>query len=522
MNLRTSAIHRYIPILLFILSFSLYTMNNGAFSIYILDEAKNTECAREMFERGDWVVPTFNYNLRTDKPPLHYFFMMTSYHLFGVNEWAARFFSGLFGALTVLITFLYTRRFTNQHTALWAAFALLASVHLSIQFHLAVPDPYLIFFFTWSLFLFYAVITDKRTHEILLLYLAMGLGTLAKGPVAIALPGLIFLLFMIFTRQLKWPVIRSLKPFLGAAIVLAIALPWYLAVGFATNWEWTEGFFLKHNIGRFAGEMEGHGGIFLVTFAFILVGMFPFSAFLIQAYRYAWKNRRDQYLLFVAIAASVVIAFFSLSSTKLPNYTVPSYPFLAVMLAIYFTQGDLKRGVKASFSSILVLGIILVPALYFGFQFDPTVKNIPEVAFYFIPASLGLLFSFYLFTRKKTNEALIATGISTMLASALFFLFVFPAIDVQNPVQKSLSLIENKEVRYFQKFNPSYSFYLKKPIKEIQENEIAPFFEEYPDGIIISAKKKLNTIELPENLEIFFSEHDLFESPTTQLVRKKQ
>lgn len=517
-----SSISRYLPILLFILSFSLYTMNNGAFSIYILDEAKNTECAREMFERGDWVVPTFNYSLRTDKPPLHYFFMMTSYRIFGVNEWAARFFSGLFGALTILITFLYTRRFANQNTALWAAFVLLASVHLSIQFHLAVPDPYLIFFFSWSLFLFYAAITDKRTYEILLLYVAIGFGTLAKGPVAIALPGLIFLLFMLFTKQLKWPVIRSLKPFLGAGIVLAIALPWYLAVGYATEWQWTEGFFLKHNIGRFAGEMEGHGGIFLITFAFILIGMFPFSAFLIQAYRFAFKNRTDHFLFFSMISASIVISFFSLSSTKLPNYTVPAYPFLAIMLAGYLTQRNLQNGIKASFSAILILGLILVPALYIGLQFDPTVKNIPEVSFYFIPASLGLVFSFYLFTQKKTKEALIATGVSTMLASVLFFVFVFPAIDAQNPVQKSLSLMENKEVRYFQKFNPSYSFYLKKPIQEVEEHEIVSFFEEHPDGILISTKKKLQAIELPDHLEVFFSEHDLFESPTTQLVRRKQ
>ena len=137
---------------MFVFAFLLYTINNGAFSIYILDEAKNTECAREMFEKGDWIVPTFNYNLRTDKPPLHYFFVMGSFKLFGVNEWAARFFSGVFGALTILITFLYTRRFANRKTALWTVFALLASVHLCIQFHLAVPDPYLIFFLPGAFF----------------------------------------------------------------------------------------------------------------------------------------------------------------------------------------------------------------------------------------------------------------------------------------------------------------------------------------------------------------------------------
>ncbi len=514
---------KYFPFLLFVFAFLLYTINNGAFSIYILDEAKNTECAREMFEKGDWIVPTFNYNLRTDKPPLHYFFMMGSFKLFGVNEWAARFFSGVFGALTILITFLYTRRFANRKTALWTVFALLASVHLCIQFHLAVPDPYLIFFFTWSLFLFYAAVSERRWYEIVLLYVAIGLGTLAKGPVAIALPGLIFLLFLLFSKQLKWPVIRSLKPFMGVIIVLAIALPWYILVGMETNWEWTRGFFLKHNLGRFSGEMEGHGGIFLVTFAYILVGMFPFSAFLVQAYRNAIKDRRDHFVLFSLIAASVIILFFSFSRTKLPNYTVPCYPFLAILLGSYFSKiSELKTKIKPSYISILVIGICLVPALIVGLQFDPLLKDITLVGWYFLPASIGIIIGFYFFIQKKNQTGILVTGSSTILASLLFFLFVFPRIDAQNPVRKSMSLVEGKEIRYFQKFNPSYSFYLKKLIPEISENEIERFFEKYPDGILVSVKKKLATIQLPENAEVFFSSHDLFESPTTQLVRVKK
>ncbi|MDX9880540.1 MAG: glycosyltransferase family 39 protein [Prolixibacteraceae bacterium] len=514
---------KYFPFLLFAFALFLYTVNNGNFSIYILDEAKNTECAREMLERGDWVVPTFNYNLRADKPPLHYFFMMAAFKLFGINEWGARFFSGIFGALTVLITFLYTRRFVNYTTAFWAAFTLLASVHFSIQFHLAVPDPYLIFFFTWSLFLFYAAVSERRRHEIWLLYVAVGLGTLAKGPVAIALPGLIFLLFLIFSKQLKWTVIRSLKPFSGMIIVLAISLPWYILVGLETDWEWTRGFFLKHNIGRFAEEMEGHGGIFIVTFAYVLVGMFPFSAFLVQAYRNALKNRHDWFVLFSLTAASVIILFFSFSGTKLPNYTVPSYPFLAVLLAGYFSRlPGLKTNIKPSYTGLLLTGIILVPALLVGLQFDPVLKNEKSVAWYFLPSSLGIFAGFYFFIQKKNTTGLLVTGSSTILAGLLFFLFVFPRIDAQNPVRKSISLLENKDVRYFQRFNPSYSFYLKKPVPEISENEISVFFEKYPDGVIISVKKKLDDIQLPENTEIFFSSHDLFESPTTQLVRKKK
>ncbi len=89
-----------IALLSFMLLFRL-----GSSPIYILDEAKNAQCAREMLQHNDWVVPTFNGELRTDKPVLHYYFMMIAYKVFGINEFSARFFSAILGVLTVIITY---------------------------------------------------------------------------------------------------------------------------------------------------------------------------------------------------------------------------------------------------------------------------------------------------------------------------------------------------------------------------------------------------------------------------------
>jgi len=70
---------------LFVLLAFLLFFRLGATPIYILDEAKNAEYAKEMMQRHDMIVPVFNGELRTDKPPLHYFFMIASYILFGSN-----------------------------------------------------------------------------------------------------------------------------------------------------------------------------------------------------------------------------------------------------------------------------------------------------------------------------------------------------------------------------------------------------------------------------------------------------
>src|SRR5690242_15883347 len=126
-------------VLLIILSGIVYFSNLGGNSIYILDEAKNAGCAMEMKDRGDWVVPTFNDQLRTDKPPLHYFFMIASYSIFGVTPFAARFFSAIAGILLILLVYKNVKHLLNESAAFYTALILLSSIQLTIQFHLAVP-----------------------------------------------------------------------------------------------------------------------------------------------------------------------------------------------------------------------------------------------------------------------------------------------------------------------------------------------------------------------------------------------
>jgi len=507
----------------FIFSFALisYLFNIGGSSIYILDEAKNATCAAEMFTRGDLVVPTFNHELRTDKPPLHYFFMMLSYSIFGVNAFAARFFSAVFGALTILISFLFARRYHSEKVGLWTAFVLLASIHLNIQFHLAVPDPYLIFFFTASIFSFYAAVKEKRFVYLLLLYASVGLGTLSKGPVAIGLPGLIFLLFLIFSKRFKWSEIKQLRPFLGAAIVLVIALPWYVLVHLKTNGLWSEGFFFKHNLGRFSSEMEGHGGIFLITILFVLLGLFPFSAFIVQALKKAFANRKDDFTLLSLVAGLTIVVFFSISRTKLPNYTVPAYPYFAILLGLWLAQLNFNFAKpKASMIGLLVFGIILIPALYIGISFDPALAHLNFLAWYFLPIPLGFIVAYYLFSKGRLRLAIKLTGLSSLLGALSFIALVFPKIDQENPVAQSLHLLQGKEVRYFEKFNPSYSFYLQKEIKQLEADQFSNFFDEYPDGVIISTKRKIEGVPLPEGVEILFSARDIMERPTTVLLMR--
>lgn len=90
-----------------LLALGLFTALWGldSFNIYILDEAKNAEAAREMWEKSSWFFPTFNGKPRYDKPPLHYFFFGIAYKAFGVNAFAARVFPAVARWLCSLLIF---------------------------------------------------------------------------------------------------------------------------------------------------------------------------------------------------------------------------------------------------------------------------------------------------------------------------------------------------------------------------------------------------------------------------------
>lgn len=242
-------------LLAFLLLFHLNTT-----PIYILDEAKNSECAREMMQRTNWIVPVFNGALRIDKPPLHYFFMILSYKTFGVNEFGARFFSAVMGMLTVLVTYFYTKRFTNRFTSFCAALVLASSSHFLFEFRLAVPDPYLIFFIALGLFSAFAWLNENKIYQLYISAAALGLATLTKGPVALLLPGLCLLTWVIVAK--KWRTVFTWHLIPAFALLCVVALPWYLAVDKATNHQWTKGFFIENNLNRFSDPQEGHGGFF--------------------------------------------------------------------------------------------------------------------------------------------------------------------------------------------------------------------------------------------------------------------
>src|ERR1051326_249573 len=327
----------------------LFLLNLGAPSLWDVDEGRNSEAAREMMESGNWIVPTFNYELRTDKPALLYWLQIAAFRLFGLGEFAARLPSALAAIATVLLTYEMGRRMFDARTGLLAGIVLSTTLGLCGAAHFANPDALLCACTVLTLFAFWNSYARGDRLWLVLCGVSTGLAVLAKGPVGLALPGAVIVLFLMWERQ--WKMLLSRRLAIGLALFVLVAGPWYAWVGADTKGAFLRGFIMQHNIERFGSPAENHSGSIFYYLIVIVAGLGPWSVFLVPACWRALGRGSDAEAPFVTSTPSdanarmpacyrflwvwiaVYMVFFSVAHTKLPNYILPLYPAVALLLA---------------------------------------------------------------------------------------------------------------------------------------------------------------------------------------------
>ncbi|MFL5340010.1 MAG: ArnT family glycosyltransferase [Gemmataceae bacterium] len=352
----------------------------GRASLWDMDEGLNAEAAREMLESGNWVVPKFSFQLRDAKPALLYWLQAGTYRLFGVNEFAARLPSALAAALAALLSYELARRMFSPAAGLLGGLILISTLTVSQSGRFANPDALLLGCTALTFSCFWAGYAPGRAGEpprrgwFVPLGATCGLGMLAKGPVGLVLPGATILLFLAWQRQL-WTLLDR-RLFLGAAAFLLVALPWYAAVSIETRGDFATGFFLKNNFGRYLRPMEDHRGPVYYHAGVLLMGFAPWSALLPVALWYAMRRPAAANTPFSPVRATdparrlllcwfaVYLAFFSLSATKLPNYTLPLYPAVALLTGQFLDCW--RRGETRPPVWLVTVGLASLPAIGIG------------------------------------------------------------------------------------------------------------------------------------------------------------
>lgn len=353
-----------------------------------------------------------------------------------------------------------------------------------------------------------------------LILVALGLAVLAKGPVGVVLPCIALLVYGLTMQLLNGKRLRRIFHPVGLGVFFLIALPWYVLVATKTNGLWIEEFIFKHNLNRFSAPMEGHGGGFWLTWLFVLGGMLPFAFFLFQSVWHTLKYRTNRVTTFALICAATIIVFFMFAGTKLPNYTVPAYPFLAMIIGNY-----LAALAKASkWKSLWVPGVaygmllVLLPfGIYFGLSADPALLVPKSLLWWFLVPVLVVFPMYRALYRHQTAGFLVWFGGGFMLVAVVFFWFAFPKIDQQNPVlQAKASQLAASELYYYKIYNPAFSFYLQRPLKNIQEEAVP----QRTMGYLITRKRHLEELDQMDiHYQKVFEGKDLFESPMTVVLR---
>lgn len=403
----------------------------GLWSTHLWDEDEGyfAAAAAEMFERGDWIVPTFNHELFGHKPPLMYWGMMAGFHALGVNELAARLPSALCGILASLVTMRIGQRLFNDRAGAIAGMVLGSCVMFSVVSRAATPDAHLTLFSVLAIYLFVRAAWPTKAdlrgdnngpmniqmprdwQTWAAIYGVLGLAVLTKGPIGVLFPAASIGLFLMLQTPVAntssadaagggtwWSIAKTLgrrlspfhflrtawqmRPITGLLFVVLIAGPWFVLVEWKTNGQFLREFIGTHHLQRFSTSMDNHSGGFWYYPASCLIGLFPWSVFAIPTLMNWFRTYREQprqraALLLVTSWATVYLVIFSLARTKLPNYVLPAYPALALMTGHYL-DGWLSRTnairsfwPRVSFATMLAVGLLLIGGIQFaaGWQF---------------------------------------------------------------------------------------------------------------------------------------------------------
>ena len=336
-----------------------------AYGVLNNNEALYAEMAREMLESGSFGVPTLNGVPYLEKPPLLAWLTAAVSAAFGSSEVALR--SVPVAATAFLIAAMARFAALRVRSAVgWLAGLILASsfVQLVVQRTL-IPDVLLALFFSLAMGAFYEWHRTGQRTALQVAYAALGFAVLAKGFVALALGGLVFVTFGAFAQR-TWR-IRDLAaaPALAVLVPMVVAWPVWLAI---KNPKYAWFFVVNEHVLRFLGMREPHdyySGPLYYYLPRILMSLFPWSAFiplLIARFRQRGIAMPDiEKLAWIWFGACLL--FFSASEAKGNYYMTVAMPPLAFLLALRIAE-LVERSERAIFTGVtlFVAGAVAVSA----------------------------------------------------------------------------------------------------------------------------------------------------------------
>lgn len=461
----------------------------GSRPLFVPDEGRYAEIAREMIANHDYITPYLNGIKYFEKPVLFYWLGVAAIKTGGLNLWSLRSINALLALAGCILTYLTGRILFNRGTGLLAAVILATSSLFYVMTHMISLDLPVTVFLSATL---YAFILAARTNTDHLfrryLYasaMAAALAVLTKGLIGIVFPAMIIGAWIIVTQQ--WRLLTRL-PFIRCLLIFfLIAAPWHLLVGYR-NPEFFYFYFIEQHFLRYATMDIGHYQPVWFFIPTLIIGFFPWIVFLPQtltatcwpAIRRSMKTMQVEH--FFLLWAMLVFLFFSFSKSKLIPYILPVFPPLAILTAHYL-QTMFHRRPAASIKTGLLVQLILSCVIAYEFiQFaynsvlpDPNTARIGLSIAAFILVAGSLLAAITAW--RNTFSAIMITIVTSMLFLAVS-LNTVSAIDTRTiqPLAITLKtqLTPDSDVITYNQYYQDLPFYLEKRVSILNwRNELS-------------------------------------------------
>jgi 4-amino-4-deoxy-L-arabinose transferase-like glycosyltransferase len=452
----------------------------GANSIWDTNEAFYVETPRQMVRSGNYIDPSFNAAPRFNKPVLSYWIVAGLYRVLGDSVTVERIGIAVGALAIVLAAYLIGLAARSRLTGTLAALIVATSPRVVWFARKIFIDVYLTTFTSLALAAFALAVRypARRRLWLILMYVALGLGVLTKGPVAVVLPALICGLWLALEGRLGE--LRRMMIVPGALIVLAIVFPWYVAIYARHGWTYITTFFVDENLRRYASTAMTPGGRGPLFYLPVLLGeLFPWAPLVIvpllaiprtftrdPAPRAA-EGSLDR-LLWIWVVTFVVI--FSFSRTKEDLYIFPIVPAVAVLVAS--TLVGAFSGEKSKLSSPLFLitcGLCVAagPALYWLFGPSAGFYALPEIRPFAVVMAVTGAAAGGLWLAHRRSGAVVSLAAGFIALNYLFVGQVLQGVERSKPVVPLVRTFEAKaapgaKVGYYKMALQSFVYYTNR------------------------------------------------------------
>lgn len=346
--------------LLVVIAIPLFFLTPYTRELWLPDEPRYAEIAMEMAETGNWIIPFMHGELYTEKPPLYFWLLAGSAKLFGNWQPFTLIFPAAVSALGVIIVIYgFAALLFDRNAGFLSALMLMTSVLFLGVGQFVRMDMFLLLCFSISLLSFYhlyACTTPYSNLYAFLFFAAAALATLTKGPIGIGLPGLIILIFLVWTRNFR--VLKKMRILWGSLVYLAIVLAWFVPAIRQEGWDYAYLIMIKQNFGRVYDSFS-HARpwyFYLHTLPWTTLPWFPFF---VSAMIHTWRNpktsKEQEACRFLWIWWGTTFLFFSLVSGKLEIYLLPLLPPTAILTARFWLSSSTSSNTLGKLSQRLTL-----------------------------------------------------------------------------------------------------------------------------------------------------------------------